>query len=94
MNLERLTTAASDLHDVSVGSPTPPNLIWIFGDQHRGQALGFRGDPNVRTPHLDRLAEEGIVFEQAVAGSPLCCPFRGSLISGRYPHEAVAGHQY
>ena len=94
MNLERLTTAASDLHDVSVSSLTPPNLIWIFGDQHRGQALGFRGDPNVRTPHLDRLAEEGIVFEQAVAGSPLCCPFRGSLISGRYPHEAVAGHQY
>jgi len=72
---------------------TQPNIIWIFGDQHRGQALGFRGDPNVRTPHLDRLAREGVCFTQAVAGSPLCCPFRGSLISGRYPHQAVPGHE-
>lgn len=70
-----------------------PNIIWIFGDQHRGQALGFRGDPNARTPQIDRLAREGVVFTQAVSGSPLCCPFRGSLLSGRYPHEAVPGHQ-
>lgn len=32
-----------------------PNVIWIIGDQHRGQSLGCAGDPNVRTPNLDRL---------------------------------------
>ena len=71
-----------------------PNLIWIFGDQHRGQALSYRGDPNVQTPNLDRLAVEGLTFASAVSGSPLCCPYRGSLLSGRYPHHCVPGHQY
>lgn len=70
-----------------------PNIIWIFGDQHRAQAMGYAGDPNVHTPNLDRLAAEGLTFNQAVGGCPLCCPYRGSLLSGRYPHQAVPGHQ-
>jgi arylsulfatase A-like enzyme len=70
-----------------------PNLIWIFGDQHRAQALGCMGDENVRTPNIDALAADGVTFERAVAGCPLCCPYRGSLLSGRYPHRAVPGHQ-
>ncbi len=69
------------------------NLIWIFGDQHRAQALGLVGDANVSTPNIDALAAEGVTFERAVSGSPLCCPYRGSLLSGRYPHKAVPGHQ-
>ncbi len=71
-----------------------PNIIWIFGDQHRAQSLGYAGDPNVSTPHLDRAARDGIfVNKGAISGCPLCCPFRGSLLTGRYPHQAVAGHQ-
>lgn len=70
-----------------------PNLLWIFGDQMRAQATGYMGDPNVHTPNLDRLAAEGLALTGAVAGCPLCCPFRGSLLSGRYPHHAVPGHQ-
>lgn len=72
---------------------TRPNVIWIFGDQHRAQALGVAGDPNVHTPHLDRLAAEGVTFTGAVAGSPLCCPARGSLLTSQYPHRAVPGHE-
>jgi arylsulfatase A-like enzyme len=71
-----------------------PNVIWVFGDQHRGQAVGYAGDPNVSTPNLDRMAAEGIAFTGAVAGCPLCCPFRGSLLTGRYPHDCVPGHEY
>jgi arylsulfatase A-like enzyme len=37
-----------------------PNIIWVFGDQHRLQVLGWMGDPNVHTPNLDRLAEQGL----------------------------------
>ena len=73
---------------------TRPNVIWIFGDQHRAQATGHAGDPNVYTPNLDRLAAEGLTFTAAVSGFPLCCPFRGSMLTGRYPHHCVPGHEY
>ncbi|MGI6375808.1 MAG: sulfatase [Anaerolineae bacterium] len=71
-----------------------PNVIWVFGDQHRAQALGCAGDPNLSTPNLDRLAAEGLRFTQAVCGYPLCCPFRGSLLTSRYPHQCVPGHEH
>ena len=71
-----------------------PNVIWLFGDQHRAQALSCNGDPNVNTPNIDRLSDSGVQFTQAVAGFPLCCPFRGSLLTSRYPHKCVPGHEY
>ena len=64
-----------------------PNVIWVFGDQHRAQAMGYRGDPNVRTPNVDALASRGVRFDAAVAGAPWCTPFRASLLTGRYPHH-------
>ena len=70
-----------------------PNVIWIFGDQHRAQAVGYAGDPNVHTPNIDRLAAEGLTFTGAVGGCPLCSPYRGALLSGRYPHNSVPGHE-
>ncbi|MHA1684705.1 MAG: sulfatase family protein [Promethearchaeota archaeon] len=75
-------------------SSDKPNIIWIFGDQHRAQALGCSGDPNVNTPNIDGLAKNGFMFTQAVAGFPLCCPFRGALMTGMYPHKTVPGHQF
>ena len=72
-----------------------PNVIWIFGDQHRGQAMSNAGDPNVHTPNMDILAATGVNFTRAVSGTPLCCPYRGALLSGRYPHHnGVPGHEY
>jgi arylsulfatase A-like enzyme len=71
-----------------------PNVIWVFGDQLRAQAVGYMGDPNVATPNIDRLAAEGVTFTAAVAGTPLCAPCRGSLLASRYPHECVPGHEY
>jgi arylsulfatase A-like enzyme len=74
-------------------SPPRPNVIWIFGDQHRAQSLGCAGDPNVHTPNFDRLATEGAYFPRALSGAPLCCPARGSILTSRYPHECVPGHE-
>jgi arylsulfatase A-like enzyme len=71
-----------------------PNVIWLFGDQHRAQALSCMHDPNVRTPNIDRMSVDGVNFTGATSGFPLCCPFRGSLLTGRYPHHAVVGHEY
>jgi len=76
-----------------MSSRNQPNILWIFGDQHRGQTWSGAGDPNLHTPHLDRLAVEGVTFDRAVSGCPLCCPARGTLLTGRYPHQAVHAHE-
>ncbi len=70
-----------------------PNIIWIFSDQQPAYSLACNGDPNSRTPHLDRMSASGFNFPNAVAGFPLCCPFRGSLLTGRYPHHCVPAHE-
>ena len=87
--------AAAAMQPSAIQKPgDKPNVIWFFGDQHRAQALGCNGDVNARTPTIDNLSSTGVQFTGAVSGFPLCCPFRGSLLTGRYPHHAVVGHQY
>ncbi len=63
-----------------------PNLLIVFPDQMRGQALGFLKEDPVVTPRLDRFAAESVVFTQAVSNYPVCSPFRGMLMTGRFPH--------
>jgi arylsulfatase A-like enzyme len=65
------------------------NVLWIFGDQHRAQALSYMGNPNLHTPNIDRLAANGVTFSNAVAGCPWCTPFRGSLLTSFYIHHNV-----
>lgn len=72
--------------------PNRPNVIWIIPDQMRAQAMSCNGDPNVHTPNLDALAARGINFTQARSGFPLCCPARGSFLTGLYPHKCTPGH--
>jgi arylsulfatase A-like enzyme len=70
------------------GPVIKPNILFVLPDQWRAQALGFAGDPNVKTPHLDRLAKQSFVFVKAVAGLPVCCPSRASLLTGQRPLTA------
>ena len=62
-----------------------PNLLFVFADQWRRQALGHEGDPNVGTPRIDAFAEESVRFANAVSGCPVCSPYRASLMTGQYP---------
>ena len=62
---------------------TPPNLLIIMSDEHAPQFSGAYGHPLVRTPRLDRLAGEGVLFENAYCNSPLCGPSRMSFMTGR-----------
>ena len=71
-----------------------PNVLWIFGDQHRAQSWSGIGDPNLQTPNIDRLASEGVTFRRAVSGYPLCCPTRGALVTGIYAHKVLPGHEH
>jgi arylsulfatase A-like enzyme len=64
----------------------PPNIILFLTDQLRRDALGCYGNQVCRTPHLDQLAGEGSVFENAFTTSPVCSPARASLLTGLYPH--------
>ena len=63
-----------------------PHILYLLSDEHRGQALSHHGDPNVRTPALDRLAQEGLSFRRAYANCPICTPSRGTIFSGRHAH--------
>jgi len=62
-----------------------PNLVFVFGDQWRGQATGYAGDPNAITPNLDKLSGESVQFTNAISGCPVCSPYRASLLTGQYP---------
>lgn len=64
---------------------TRPNIIYVFADQWRAQALGYAGNPDVRTPNIDRLATESLNLTHAVAGCSVCCPSRASLLTGQRP---------
>lgn len=62
-----------------------PNILLITSDQHRYDHLGCLGTPGFATPHLDRMAREGIHFNRAYTPCPICTPTRVSLLTGQYP---------
>jgi arylsulfatase A-like enzyme len=62
-----------------------PNVLFVLVDEWRAQATRYNGDANVETPALDRFAAESVSFDAAVSGTPVCCPYRASLITGQYP---------
>src|ERR1044072_7305239 len=62
-----------------------PTILFILPDEWRAQSTRYNGDTNVRTPVLDRLAAESVSFDTAISGTPVCCPYRASLMTGQYP---------
>lgn len=63
----------------------PPNIVWIFADDYSAINFGAYGNTLVNTPHIDKLAAEGMVFDNAFVPTPICSPMRSSLITGMYP---------
>jgi arylsulfatase A-like enzyme len=63
------------------------NILFVFADQMHGFAMGCMGDPNVKTPNLDRLAAAGTLFRNTYSCYPVCTPFRAILMTGRYSHQ-------
>jgi N-acetylglucosamine-6-sulfatase len=72
----------------------PPNLVFILTDDQRWDALGCAGHPFLQTPHMDRLAREGVRFRNAFVTTPLCSPSRASFLTGQYVHtHRVTGNR-
>jgi arylsulfatase A-like enzyme len=80
-----LSILAATLTWETVRAATKPNILFLNTDQWRASATGYAGDPNVKTPHLDRLAKEALNFRNAVSVLPVCTPYRAALLTGRYP---------
>ncbi len=64
-----------------------PNILFITTDQQRADGVGYSGHPCVRTPHLDMLTYESVVFEQAYSDCPVCIPARTTMITGIQSHH-------
>ena len=64
-----------------------PNILYIFTDQQSGSAMSCAGNDELHTPAMDRLAEQGTLFERTYCTQPLCTPCRGSMFTGLMPHE-------
>jgi len=62
-----------------------PNILCFVTDQHRADHLGCAGNPDVKTPHLDALATDGLRFERSYVANPVCSPNRASMFTGQYP---------
>jgi arylsulfatase A-like enzyme len=80
-----LLLVLAPLLPAATGTAQKPNILYLFADQWRGNATGYAGDPNVKTPNLDRLATQGLNYKNAVSVSPVCTPYRASLMTGRFP---------
>jgi arylsulfatase len=70
-----------------------PNILYLMTDQHRGDCLGCAGNPVIKTPHLDSIAKEGVVFSSAYSSTPSCTPARSAILTGLSPwHHGMIGY--
>lgn len=79
--------AAGGGHARAVDAPRRPNVLFILTDDLRPDALGCYGSAHVQTPHIDRLAAEGVRFANAFCTTSLCSPSRASILTGLYAHS-------
>ena len=75
------------LHADESSRANKPNILFLITDQQTFGALGCTGNPDVKTPNLDRLAAHGMRFTKSYVTYPLCSPSRASIFSSRMPHE-------
>lgn len=70
----------------AASAPTRPNIVFILVDDLRWDDPGFAGHSFSKTPHIDRIAKEGVSFRNAFATTPLCSPSRATILTGQYAH--------
>jgi arylsulfatase A-like enzyme len=63
------------------------NVLFLMTDEQHYRSLSITGNPYIQTPHMDRIAREGVLFENATCVTPYCSPSRASILTGVYPHR-------
>ena len=73
---------------------TQPNVVLIMSDDQGWGDVGFNGHPDLKTPHLDAMAANGVAFNRFYTASSICSPTRASCLTGRYPYRSgvLAAH--
>jgi uncharacterized sulfatase len=71
----------------SAAVAAPPNVVMIIGDDQGWTDYGFMGHPQIKTPHLDKLASQSLVFKRGYVPSSLCRASLATMITGLYPHQ-------
>ena len=84
---ETLGAAAGAFVGHVMAAEKQPNVLLVISDQLHHAAFGAAGNRTVQTPNIDRLAREGVRFENALCPTPFCSPTRASLMTGLYPHQ-------
>lgn len=90
MKLLNVFTVILLVVNLGFAQPLKPNFIIIIGDDISWNDLGCYGHPTVKSPNIDRLAQEGITFTNTYLTASSCSPSRCSIIAGRYPHNTGA----
>ena len=70
-----------------VAQTTRPNILFIMTDQQRYDEMGYASNSQVDTPNLDKLAQRGVIIDNAYSTSTVCVPARNGLITGLFPHR-------
>ncbi len=86
MNLLRLLILLCSA-TLALAAPGKPNLVFILTDNQGAWTLGCYGNPDIRTPHIDKLAAEGIRFTRALSCNPVCSPTRATFLTGLIPSQ-------
>lgn len=73
---------------------TRPNILLIQADQHRYDCIGAYGNPDVRTPHIDSLAADGVRYENSFCPFPVCTPSRYSFLTSLYPRQHLGNSNH
>lgn len=76
----------------AIATAPPPNIVIIYADDLGYGDLGCYGHPSIRTPHLDRMAAEGMRFTDFYSAAEVCTPSRAALLTGRYPIRSGMCH--
>lgn len=70
-----------------------PHILYLMTDQHRADCLGCAGNKVIRTPYLDSIAEQGVIFSSAYSSTPSCTPARSAILTGLSPwHHGMLGY--